>query len=79
MFSLGASSVGNRSKEKGWVHPSQLSDRLAKYKNSEGKSLLIAASVAHSEKKKKSTEVAKHREPADIRYRELNLGGGGGI
>lgn len=72
MFSLRASSVGNRSKEKGWVYPFQLSDRLAKYKDSEGKDLQTAASVAHSEEKK-SAAVASHRwQPADNRYRELN-------
>lgn len=70
MFSLRASSAGTRSKEKGWVFPTQLSDRLAKYKNSEGEGLLMAVSVAHSEKKK--TEVAQHSwESADILYREL--------
>lgn len=35
MFLLLASSVGNGSKENGWIYPAQLSDRLAKYKNSE--------------------------------------------
>lgn len=46
MFSARASSVGNRRKEKGWIDPSQCSDRLTNYKN-RGGSLLTAASVAH--------------------------------
>lgn len=62
MFSLRASSVGNRSKEKGWVHPSQRSDRLAKYKNSEGQGLLTTASVADSEKKKKERKEKKRAQ-----------------
>lgn len=53
VFFLRASSVGNRSKEKGWGYPSQLYDRLANYKNSEGKRLLTAASVAYRTQKKK--------------------------
>lgn len=51
MFSLWASSAGNRSKGRGWVHPSKLADRLTKYKNSEGEGLQIAARVTYSEKK----------------------------
>ncbi len=58
MFSLRASSVGNRSKEKGRVYPFQLSDRLAK-KDSEGRGLLTAVSVALSEKKECSSSIAQ--------------------
>lgn len=61
MFSLLASSVGNKSKEKGWGYPSQLSDRLVNYKNSEGKRPLTAARVAHRIQGKKSAAVAQQR------------------
>lgn len=67
MFSLRASSVGNRSKERGWVYPSQLYDRLAKSKNTEGRGLLTASSVTHSKKKKKKAQQYHNiDEPADI-------------
>lgn len=58
MFSLRASSVGNPSKERGWVFPTQLPDRMAKYKNSGGGVVvLMAVRIAHSGKK--NAEVAQ--------------------
>lgn len=51
----------------GWVYPSQLYDRLAKSKNTEGRGLLTASSVTHSKKKKKKAQQYHNiDEPADI-------------